>query len=74
MIRPERGTIWASSRRGKDTLEPSSSLIGMERAPRASGLKRPPWRTVWSWALKCVSMGVYAAIREEKSRGSSGLG
>lgn len=73
-MRPERGTIWASSRRGKVTFEPSSSLMATERAPRASGLKRPPCRTAWSWVLKWASMETYAAVREEKSRGSSGLG
>lgn len=48
--------------------------MGMLSAPREEGLKRPPWRIVWSCALKCVSWGVRDASSAVKSSGFSGSG
>lgn len=80
IVRPERGTTCASSRSGNvvvvlcPPLASSDGLMLTGRAPRLSGLKRPPWRTVCSCVLKCASVAAKTAWRELKSRGSSGLG
>lgn len=94
MVRPERGTTWASSLRGnveiwpplllllssgcveeeEEEEEEGSDLTLTGRAPRESGLKRPPWVMTWSWDLKCVSCGAHEVVREVKSRGASGSG
>jgi hypothetical protein len=70
IVRPERGTTCASSRRGNVSV----GEVAMGRAPREAGLKRPPWRMVWSCDLKCVSWGTREAMSDEKSSGSSGFG
>lgn len=73
-----RGTTCASSRRGKSVGvsggESGGGLMWTERAPMVSGLKRPPWSRAWSWDLMCVSMGMKASVRGEKSRGSGAFG